>query len=450
MSSSPSQPEIPAAEEGSAKRADPHLRWALGKLPSLLWATDRHFRMTSIAGAGVATFEPGADPDHPATLYHLFDSDDPEFPPILAARRALSGEATSYEFDWLGQSFEAHTEPLWDAQHRITGCMGFALDVSERRQAEQALELQEAYFQQLFESSPQAIVMVDPEDRLLKANRGFEELFGYREQELLGRPLGAAILPKGYLEEGEALSAAVLKGETVHVETVRRRSDGLEVHTAILGYPIRHDNEVIGVFGIYEDITERKGMEERLRHEALHDSLTGLANRTLFSDRLAHCLERAKRSPGTLWAVLFLDLDRFKVINDSLGHALGDELLVAIAGRLKAAIRPTDTVARLGGDEFVLLLEEISGVEDAIRVAYRVQQGLAAPFDLAGTEVFVTASIGITLSGTGYRYPGEMIRDADTAMYRAKMGGRARYAVADLADWEIDKDAPRTTTGELH
>ena len=415
----------------SYPRAEPHLRWAMEQLPSLLWATDLRLHLTSLFGAGIATFEPDSEGSLDATVYHLFGTDDAEFPPIAAALKAISGEASSFEFEWLGQSFEGRVEPLTDRRRRVVGCMGFALDVSERRETENALVLQEAYFQQLFESSPQAIVMVDPEDRLLKANRGFEELFGYREGELRGEYLGASIIPPAYREEGEALSEAVLAGNIVQTETVRRHRSGREIQTAILGYPIRLGRKVIGVFGIYDDITERKQTEERLRHEALHDSLTGLPNRSLFVDRVAHCLSRRERERGVVSAVLFLDLDRFKLINDSLGHSLGDQLLVAIADRLAASMRSMDTVARLGGDEFVILLEEVSELGDAVRFAHRIQSTIAAPFDLADTEVFVTASIGIALSGPSYRQPGELIRDADTAMYRAKAQGRACHAVFD-------------------
>ncbi len=412
-------------------RTDPHLKWAMELLPSLLWATDLRLRLTSIFGAGVATFEPGAEQSQEATVYHLFSSEDPDFPPIAAVHSAISGKASSFEFEWLGQSFEGHAEPLWDRDRRVVGCMGFALDVSERRQTENALSLQEAYFQQLFEGSPQAIVMVDPKDRLLKANRGFERLFGFQQGELQGRPLGAWIIPPSHHEEGEALSRAVMAGEVVQTESLRRHRDGHDIQTAILGYPIRLDEKIIGVFGIYDDITDRKRSEERLRHDALHDSLTGLPNRSLFVDRVAHCLNRRKRDPRIVSAVLFLDLDRFKLINDSLGHGLGDQLLISIAERLKASMRPMDTVARLGGDEFVILIEEVAEVGDAVRVAHRIQSSIAAPFDLAGTEVFVTASIGIALSGPSYQVPGEMIRDADTAMYRAKAQGRACHAVFD-------------------
>jgi diguanylate cyclase (GGDEF)-like protein len=170
---------------------------------------------------------------------------------------------------------------------------------------------------------------------------------------------------------------------------------------------------------------------ERLQHGALHDALTGLPNRTLFLDRLEQALRRARRQgPGSGAAVLFLDLDRFKIVNDSLGHQAGDRLLQEVAHRLDAALRPGDTVARMGGDEFTVLLEDLADAREATVVAERVLATLADPFTIAGRELFVSGSIGIAL-GRADHDPEELIRDADVAMYRAKAGGKARHAVFD-------------------
>jgi diguanylate cyclase (GGDEF)-like protein len=187
------------------------------------------------------------------------------------------------------------------------------------------------------------------------------------------------------------------------------------------------------VVGSQTDVTDRKAAQQRLQHDALHDALTGLPNRVLFLDRLDQAIRRAQRSEGAACAaVLFLDLDRFKVVNDSLGHHVGDRLLVAVAGRLEAALRPTDTVARLGGDEFTILLADVVDTRGAIQVADRVHQALRAPFEVGGRELFVDASIGIAVAGTAAA-PEDVMRDADVAMYRAKGDGRGRHAVFDAA-----------------
>ncbi len=195
---------------------------------------------------------------------------------------------------------------------------------------------------------------------------------------------------------------------------------------------------------------ERKATAEQLRHAAMHDALTGLPNRALLMDRLESSIQRAKDSKDYLFALLFLDLDRFKVINDSLGHAVGDELLIAIASRLQACVRSTDTVARFGGDEFAILLNNIQGFDDVTRIADRVQEALNLPVDLKGQTVFTTASIGIALSGIEYNRSSDFLRNADTAMYRAKVLGRARCEVFDtsmydevMARWQLETELRR-------
>ena len=184
------------------------------------------------------------------------------------------------------------------------------------------------------------------------------------------------------------------------------------------------------------EVIIRRDTQEALVHITLHDELTGLPNRAFLSERLRNAIARAQRDPTAQFAVLFLDLDRFKVVNDSIGHAEGDAMLVIVAERLAGALRPEDTVARLGGDEFAVLLESLSGPEDAVVVAERIQSALAVPIDLGGYEVFTSASIGIVLSTSSFletELPEHLLRSADMAMYRAKDAGRARYAMFDRA-----------------
>jgi diguanylate cyclase (GGDEF)-like protein len=230
--------------------------------------------------------------------------------------------------------------------------------------------------------------------------RGLLEEDPHAQVILLGDPSGAA-----------AVQAARAGGAVDHLPKATLDGDTLE---RALRYAADHRRSV-----------------ERLQHDALHDALTGLPNRTLFLDRLEQSLRRARRrGPGSGAAVLFLDLDRFKVVNDSLGHQAGDQLLQAVALRLDAALRPGDTVARMGGDEFTVLLEDTTDAREATVVAERVLSTLAAPFTVAGRELFLSGSIGISLGGTDVD-PKELIRDADVAMYRAKAGGKARHAVFD-------------------
>lgn len=223
-------------------------------------------------------------------------------------------------------------------------------------------------------------------------------------------------------------------GSTTHFENEHRMraADGTYRWVQARGLAVRDGSgTAYRMAGSQRDITDRKKAEAELRYAALHDALTGLPNRTLFMDRLDHAIKRAKRRPEELFAVIFLDIDRFKVINDSLGHVAGDQLLVAIGRRLEACLRADDTVSRLGGDEFCLLLENLEDVRQIDRVADRIQRELEAPFTVKGREIFTTASLGIALSAPGYERPEDILRDADTAMYRAKSLGGIRQAVFD-------------------
>jgi diguanylate cyclase (GGDEF)-like protein/PAS domain S-box-containing protein len=235
--------------------------------------------------------------------------------------------------------------------------------------------------------------------------------------------------------EVQAEIAAHLEGRTSHLETEHRmRHRGGDYRWMLTrGLAVRSESgTVYRIAGSQTDIHARKMAEQQILHAAGHDTLTGLPNRPFVLDLIRRSIARSKRHPNYLFAVLFLDFDRFKLINDSLGHVVGDEFLVGIARRLQACVRPEDTSARLGGDEFVVLLDGIGDLSDATRVADRIQEAVSQPFPLAGHEVFTSASIGIVLSSNGYDEPEELLRDADLAMYRAKARGKARYEIFDV------------------
>ncbi len=229
---------------------------------------------------------------------------------------------------------------------------------------------------------------------------------------------------------------AHLTGSTEHFEFEHRiqHRDGAYRWMLTRGIAVRDvHGQATRVVGSQTDVTARKHAESRLQHDAMHDALTGLPNRVLFLDRLDQAIRRSRRHhTDRCAAVLFLDLDRFKLVNDSLGHQAGDELLKAVAERLLATLRPNDSVARLSGDEFTLLLDDVCDAREATMIAERVQQSLKAPFELQGRELFVAASIGIAVA-TADSAPHEVMRDADVAMYRAKADGKGRHAVFDAA-----------------
>ncbi|MCL1471549.1 GGDEF domain-containing response regulator [Argonema antarcticum] len=228
------------------------------------------------------------------------------------------------------------------------------------------------------------------------------------------------------LNEGKILS--------LPEQTLLIARNGAEVPIGDSVAPIKDDREnVMGAVLVFWDMTERREAKEKLRYQAFHDALTGLPNRALFLERLDRAFKRAKRHHDYLFAVLFLDVDRFKIINDSFGHAIGDRLLIAIAQRLENSLRSADTVARLGGDEFAILLEDIENINDACRAADRILSELSSPFNIDVYETFTNASIGIVCSLSNYEQAEDLIRDADIAMYRAKSLGKGRYQVFDTA-----------------
>lgn len=310
---------------------------------------------------------------------------------------------------------------------------GIIHDITARKRVEAALAESEHFASTMVSSVGEGIIVYDRDLRYQVWNRFMEELTGLSAKQVIGHS-AHELFPVLREYGAQELLQAALAGET-------GRSGDAPYNvpetgrfgwvTALYSPHVAPDGEIIGVVAIIHDVTERKRAEEQLVHNAFHDALTGLPNRALFMDRLERLIRHVQRNPAYSYAVLFLDLDRFKVVNDSLGHVFGDELLVAIGRRLADCIRQGDTVARLGGDEFAILLDEIHDLNDATHIADRIEQELTAPFTLHGHEVFTSASIGIALSTTGYVGPEEVLRDADTAMYRAKNDGRARYEVFD-------------------
>jgi diguanylate cyclase (GGDEF)-like protein len=232
-----------------------------------------------------------------------------------------------------------------------------------------------------------------------------------------------------YLEDIQATAAQAERAERERAEAEHARAEAERIRAEQAECHVEELNHYIAE--LERTSRELEESREHFRHAAFHDALTGLPNRTLFADFVELAIERAKRQDAYAFAVLFLDLDRFKYINDSLGHTYGDQLLIEIARRLEKCLRSLDTVARFGGDEFAILLDGIKDSSDAVKVAEKIEEELLLPFNLGRHEAFTSASIGIALSTTGYEHPDDILRDADTAMYRAKDAGKARYELFD-------------------
>ena len=230
---------------------------------------------------------------------------------------------------------------------------------------------------------------------------------------------------------------ACVDGQALNLEGSIRRPDGVRRVVQLLGRPQRNeDGKIIGLVGTLTDITERKQIEDRLAYEALHDPLTGIPNRAYFMEQLNTAVQGGRIDPNSAFAVLFIDLDRFKVINDSLGHLVGDQLLIECAHRLGSVVREGDLVARLGGDEFAILINNIANLEEPVAVAQRIHEVLQVPVLLEGREVFISASVGVSSNLTGSVEAVDFLRDADTAMYQAKHNGRGQSALFDPQMYE--------------
>lgn len=304
---------------------------------------------------------------------------------------------------------------------------------AEQQQAEAALQEREEQYRLLFHRAEDMIFVhsLAPQNQgtFIAVNDTACRLLGYSQAELLALTLDDLAIPDD-TGNNPNLSQAILHNGSCLFEQTMVTKDGRHI-------PVEHHSHLFTYKGhptcltISRNITERKQAEAQLRHNALHDTLTQLPNRNSLMVRLELALKRAKRQPDYLFAILFLDLDRFKLVNDSLGHQAGDQLLVTISQRLCQVIRPTDLAARLGGDEFIVLLEEINALEDATAIAQRLIATLQQPVVLSGREVVVTSSIGIVLGPGAYTHEADLMRDADIAMYWAKAQGKNRYALFD-------------------
>jgi diguanylate cyclase (GGDEF)-like protein/PAS domain S-box-containing protein len=320
---------------------------------------------------------------------------------------------------------------LDDAAHRVR------LEHAEREAEQTARHLSELgaseqRFHSAFSNAAIGMALVSASGQVLQANAAMHKLIGRSEADLVGREFGIWLHADDALPLAERLTRCVLDGHAAAIELRICHPHGHQVRVSIhVGVFADGHQSVPRLILQAQDITARHQAETRLQHIAYHDSLTGLANRARFRECLAAAIERCRRDPAHGFAVMYLDFDRFKLINDTLGHSAGDQFLLAAAQRIARQVRPGDIVGRLGGDEFAILIEQRHHEDFATALAIRLQDTLREPFQVDGTALNSSASIGITFSTVGYHTPDEVLRDADIAMYRAKSGGRARYALFD-------------------
>ena len=293
----------------------------------------------------------------------------------------------------------------------------------------------EERFRSLVQNSSDVVAVVGADGVTHYVSPAVERILGYKPQEAIDHSVFMPpIMHPDDIERVRRVFAGLTgsPGASATADFRLRHAHGRWIHVEAIAKNLLNDPSIDGIVVNYRDITERKTFEEQLKHQAFHDPLTDLPNRALFMNRLRHALVRLKRRKRKA-AVLFLDLDNFKLVNDSLGHEAGDRLLVSVAQRLRGCLRAEDTAARFGGDEFTVLLEDVAHADDAVRVAKGITRALKAPFVLEGREVFINTSIGIALSTSNRERPADLLRDADAALYRAKASGKAACEVFDAA-----------------
>ena len=342
------------------------------------------------------------------------------------------------------------------------GLTGFVSDITDRAAAEEALRVSEERYALAVAGANDGIWDWDLTNDVMYFSLRWKAMLGLTAEETSTSPMEwfARVHAEdiGPLEAAIAAHCSDPSGPFEHEHRICHR-DGTYRWMLCRGVAVRGgDRRVVRLAGSLTDVTEHHLAQEQLRQAALHDPLTGLPNRALFMGRLERALAQSKRSTNRLFGTLFIDLDRFKAVNDRLGHFVGDQLLIAVTKRLQACVRGGDVIARLGGDEFTVLLNELRHPAEVTLTATRIKESFTMPFELEGNEVFVTASIGVALSSTGYNRAEDILRDADTAMYRAKALGRNRQEIFDVSmraraiDWlNLENDIRRgVERGEFH
>ena len=410
----------------SLSTAAPNGIYALDLKGRLLYANDRLVELTGMSQEQLAG-EGWLDMIHPDERERVVRESGPS-----AGERRLSTEFRMLRPDGEMRWMRTRASPLHGRSGEHAGFVGSLEDVTSEMEALRQLAAREAEYRMLAENSSDFLARHAPDGTYRYASPASVAITGYAPDELIGTSPFRLVPDEDRAATTEFARRLTERDEPATVAFRLRCKDGQLRWLETTARAVRDDVGVRELVSVTRDISDRKQAELELSHAALHDSLTGLPNRALFLDRLGLALRRTERRSGSV-AVLFCDLDRFKVVNDSLGHDAGDRLLVDVAQRIGAALRPSDTVARFGGDEFTILCEDIAGEIEAATIAQRIVDVFREPFQLEDGEVFLATSLGIAIARGADDRAEDLIRDADAAMYRAKERGKGRYEIFDEA-----------------
>jgi diguanylate cyclase (GGDEF)-like protein/PAS domain S-box-containing protein len=433
--------------ERELRQSERRFKALVSNVADIIIVTDRAGIMHYVSPAFDRILGRSADHFHDESMGSFVHPDDltriiREFPPLLVdPSRVLTTVLRAQGADGRWRYFEATiTNRLDDPD--VRGIVGNLHDITELREADER-------FRSAFENAPIGMAMSDLDGRILRANPAYGEIVGRLPLDLVGASVHELTHPEDR-DSNRAEMGRLALNDSVGYQMEKRyiHADGHEVWVSVSVSCVRDEqNQPLYLIGQVEDVTERRALRERLAYAAIHDPLTGLPNRELFLDRLEVALRRSSRS-GHHVAVIFLDLDRFKLINDSLGHEVGDQVLRAVADRLGSVMRTSDTLARFGGDEFTILCDDVDTEDDAVEVAQRLMAAMGQPLALHTGEVFVSLSVGIALA-VGGELGTVVMRNADIAMYRAKERGPARIEIYRTDD-EHNVVSRLQTSNELH
>ncbi len=413
---------VTARDIAGRKAIERRLRIVLDQLPANVWTTDRDLMITSSAGGGFSNTGFRPEDVIGKSLAEYLKNDEHYERTMEMHHRALRGEHVAIETRWRDRDLHVRMNPLRDEHGQISGAIGISFDVTDQRRAERRYRL-------LFERNVAGVFRSTVSGRLVECNEAFARVFGYESPaEMFGVHTSSLYFRAS--DRDELISQVRSRGVAENFEVRMRNKDGRPLWLLLNEFlTMSEDVGEETLEGTAIDITARKLAEERIEYQAYHDSLTDLPNRFLFNDRLGLALAQARRHTRAV-AVLFFDLDHFKLINDTLAHNAGDELLRSVAARLITCLRNEDTVARIGGDEFVFILPDIdhpTAAAGAARVAQKVLDAVRHPFVVQNRELFVTASIGIAIAPNDGDDSETLVKNADSAMYRAKEAGRNHY-----------------------